>query len=81
MNDKRFPNGKVTRTALRRWYQAEYDYCPSWYTITAAIEQGMPCEPHPFLAGRLLFDLEACTAWIRERRANQPSSRPSGKKT
>jgi hypothetical protein len=70
MNHKRLPNGMVTRTELRRWYQAKYNYCPSWYTITAAIQQGMPCEPHPFLPGRVLFDLQACKAWIEARHAS-----------
>lgn len=65
------PSGKADMTGFRRWFRAEYDYCPGWYTVLDAVRQGMPCEQHPLRPGKLIFDLEACRAWIEARR-NEP---------
>jgi hypothetical protein len=62
------PDGKVDRTGLRRWFEAHYGYRPGWYTITEAIRQGLPCEPHPLLGGKPIFDLAAVEVWVEARR-------------
>lgn len=58
------PTGKVDRTGLRRWFLARFGYRPAWHTISEAIEQGLPCEPHPLLPGKVLFDLAAVEAFL-----------------
>jgi hypothetical protein len=70
------PNGMVDRTGLRRWFESEYGYRPGWYTISEAIRQGLPCEPHPLLAGKLLFDLVKVRTWVAERRTRPVHSAP-----
>jgi hypothetical protein len=48
---KHLPVGLVDRTGLRRWFEVEFGYKPGYYTISEAIRQGMPCEPHPRMDG------------------------------
>lgn len=78
MSRKLLPSGKVDRTGLRRWFRDQYGYQPGWYTITAALQQGLPCEPHP-LTGKPIFDLVAVAAWLASRQpaAQRPLTGPS----
>jgi hypothetical protein len=68
MGRKILPDGIVHRTGLRNWFEQTYGYRPGWYTISEAIRQGMPCEPHPLLEGKLLFDTARVFEWIEARR-------------
>lgn len=61
------PTGKVDRTGLLRWFTARYGYRPGWYTVSEAIRQGLPCEPHP-LSGKPIFTIKDVEAWIEARR-------------
>lgn len=70
------PDGKVDRTGLRRWFMDRYGYRPGWYTITEAIRQGLPCEPHPLLEGRPIFDLVEVAAWVEARRQSTVDPSP-----
>jgi len=76
MSRNLLPVGIVDRTGLRRWFEAEYGYRPGWYTISEAIRQGMPCEPHPLLTGRLLFDTALVGAWVEARRKRPVPPQP-----
>ena len=76
MNRKHLPVGFVDRTGLRRWFEAEFGYKPGYYTISKAIRQGMPCEPHPLLDGKLVFRIEKVREWVEsrgKRKVMQPS--------
>jgi hypothetical protein len=68
MSRKHLPEGLVDRTGLRRWFFEHHGYCPGWYTISEAIRQGLPCEPHPLLEGKLVFDVLKVQAWLEDRR-------------
>lgn len=75
------PAGKVDRTGLRRWFRTQYGYCPGWYTVSEAMGQGLPYEPHP-MTGKPIYDLEAVKAWVEARRLGLgPIQKPSPKDT
>lgn len=80
MSRHTLPHGKTHRTGLRRWIFARYGFQPGWYAISAAIDQGMPCEPHPLLPGRIIFDLAAVEAWFSSRE-HEPVQRKPDKGT
>lgn len=62
------PFGLVDRSGLQRWFEEEFGYRPGYYTISEAIRQGMPCEPHPLLQGKLVFRIADVREWIDSRR-------------
>jgi len=73
---KHLPVGLVDRTGLRRWFEVEFGYKPGYYTISEAIRQGMPCEPHPLLDGKLVFRVDNVRDWVESRR-KRPFAQPS----
>lgn len=76
MTRRLLPQGMVDRTGLRRWFVEEFGYRPGWYTLSEAIRQGMPCEPHPLLSGKLVFDVAKVKSWIEERRKRPAQPAP-----
>jgi len=76
MNRHLLPVGKVDRTGLRRWFHEQYGYRPGWYTLAEAIDQGLPCEPHP-LTGRPMFDLQSVADWVATRSLGSIRQTPS----
>lgn len=70
------PKGMVDRAGLIRWFEEEFDYRPGFYTINAAMRQGLPCEPHPLLEGKPIFNIEKVRAWMVERRSSRIQAAP-----
>lgn len=68
MTRNTLPSGFADRTQLRRWFFENYGYRPGYYSISTAIRAGMPCEPHPILEGKIIFDLEKVRLWVEGRR-------------